>query len=208
MGEPLGQSKDLSFYNWVKQNLEYDELKFKEDQLCALSCGLNTYTWFVEKGVLFTTVQLNDSQGELASNILRQGDMIHSMCEDTMISFRCLTSVSLIRIESKPFNKAIKDNPDLSWQLNKYYCDLYTLTLQNYKYAVLDSTENRLEQIDKQLSNLSELKNKHVSDSVLAAFLGMHRVSVCRIRNKLNKKQQTDQAKDLAMAIGAKKIND
>ena len=75
---------------------------------------------------------------------------------------------------------------ELSWALAEYYHYQFVRTLDNYKRAALDPSEVRLQDIEDFLENIESLQGEKVSDSTLAAFMGMHRVSISRIRKKLS----------------------
>lgn len=173
------------FAQWVRDNNEREIFRCKKDQVYVLSCGTKTYTWIIDQGVLFTTKQAESGEGELANSIWRADDMVHSLDDDIMLTFRALTDCELARYSSQELNAQIRSNPDMSWYLANYYHNQFTKTLASYHHAVLDSSEERLMYLEKMFDGIEELKGERISDATLASFMGMHRVSVSRIRKKI-----------------------
>ena len=173
-------------YQWAIENLDTTELRCKKGTVNVISCGMRTYTWFVKEGCTFTTMQTDQGIGELANSIWQVGSMIHSMENDKMLPMHALTDVVLVRITSEDFNKGVQASAELSWALAEYYHYQFVRTLDNYKRAALDPSEVRLQDIEDFLENIESLQGEKVSDSTLAAFMGMHRVSISRIRKKLS----------------------
>lgn len=172
------------FFEWALKNCESTELRCKKDQVFILSCGTKTYTWFIKEGVLFTALQSPKSEGELANTIWRAGDMIHSLDEDIMLPAHMLTNCVFVRFSSEELNAKVKEDPELSWYLAEYYHNQFTRTLNNFKHSALDASEDRLAYFEEELSAIEELEGERMSDAILALFMGMHRVSVNRLRNK------------------------
>lgn len=178
-----------TFADWVYANMEGEEIHCKKDQVYVLSCGTKTYTWFIKEGVLFTALQTESSEGELANTIWRKGDMVHSLDDDIMLPFHALTDCTLFRCSSKQLNAHIRESAELSFMLAEHYHNQFTHTLGNYRHAALDNSEDRLEHYERIFSEIDELEGEGASDATLALFLGMHRVSVSRIRKKLQKQK-------------------
>lgn len=174
-----------TFAQWVFQSMEGEELHCKKDNVYVLSCGTNTYTWFIKEGVLFTALQTDKSESELANTIWRKNDMVHSLESDIMLPFHALTDCVLFRCSSKELNDRIREDADLSFLLARHYHDQFTHTLANYRHAALDDSEDRLAHYERVFSEIEELNGEKVSDATLSLFLGMHRVSVSRLRKKL-----------------------
>lgn len=173
------------FFHWVEEHNEGTEFVCKKDQVYVFSCGTKTYTWFIKEGIMFTALQTEYSEGELANTIWRAGDMVHSLDDDIMLPCHPLTDCVLVRYNSDHLNQQIRANAELSWYLAEYYHHQFTSTLSNFRHSALDSSEVRLAFLEKRLHDFEELKDEHISDATLALFMGMHRVSVNRIRKKL-----------------------
>lgn len=184
--------KKTAFADWVYNNLSGEELHCKKDHVYVLSCGTKTYTWFIKEGVLFTALQTETSESELANTIWQKDDMVHSLDEDIMLPFHTLTDCTLFRCASKDLNSRIQQDPELSFALAKHYHDQFTHTLANYRHAALDSSEDRLAHYERVFAEIEELEGERVSDATLALFLGMHRVSVSRLRKKLQTQRNGD----------------
>lgn len=186
------------FFKWALENNEGTELRCKKDQVYVLSCGTKTYTWFIKEGVMFTALQSKQSEGELANTIWQAGEMIHSLDEDIMLPAHALTDCVLIRFSSEEINAKIKKSAELSWYLAEYYHNQFTRTLSNFKHSALDSSEVRLAYLENRLNEIEELKGERISDATLALFMGMHRVSVSRIRKKL---EAADNSEDISLDV-------
>ena len=177
-----------AFAEWICNNNEGEELHCRKGQVYVLSCGTKTYTWLIKEGVLFTTMQANYTEEELANSIWRKDDLVHSLDDDIMLPFHALTDCTIIRYSSEELNSQIRQDADLSWHLAEHYHDQFTYTLSNYRHAALDSSEARLAKLEERFASIEELEGERMSDAVLALFMGMHRVSVSRIRKKLEQK--------------------
>lgn len=176
---------DKELVDWALQNIPYEKISCDKDRVYVVSCGTKTYTWIVENGVLFTTSQTKHSNSELANTIWKKNQIIHSFDEDIMLPFHALTDCTLIRCLSEDFDSNVKKNAKLSWLLAKHYHDQFANTLANFRHAALDPSETRLRYLEEMLGEIPELKNEKISDGTLALFMGMHRVSVNRIRKKI-----------------------
>lgn len=192
----------VQFLEWAIENNAGTEFRFKKDQVIVLSCGTKTYTWFVLEGVMFTAMQSKLSEGELANTIWRKNSMVHSLDDDIMLPAHALTDCTLLRFSSEEINAKIKESPELAWYLAEYYHTQFTRTLSNFKHSALDTSEARLAYLEKQLSSIEELEGERVSDAVLALFMGMHRVSVSRIRKKLESSSEIRDLVDEGVAEG------
>ncbi|MDO4502294.1 MAG: hypothetical protein Q4D06_03845 [Coriobacteriia bacterium] len=179
-----------TLYEWAVANLDTTELRCKKGTVNVISCGSRTYTWFVKEGCMFTTMQTEQGIGELANSIWQAGNMIHSLEDDKMLPMHALTDVVLVRVSSEDFNEQVHKDASLSWELAEYYHYQFVRTLDNYKRAALDPSEVRLQDIEEYLQNIDALKGERVSDSTLASFMGMHRVSISRIRKKLSQMKE------------------
>ena len=170
--------------NWVLENCKGDTLRCKKNQVLELSCGTQSYTWVLLEGAMFTSVQAEDSDAEIANLIWRKGDIIHSLLDDIAITCNALTDLVLLRVSSKELNECVKQNPELSWALADYYHTLFRRTFANFCQSALVPSEERLRILQQDLAAIPELKGVKISNDVLALFLGMHRVSVSRLLNK------------------------
>lgn len=180
---------EAAFARWAREHNEGEEFHCKKDQVYVLSCGRKTYTWFIKEGVMFTAMQTEHSEGELANSIWRKDNMVHSLDEDIMLPFHALTDSTIVRYPSEPLNRQIQESAELSWHLAEHYHDQFTRTLSNYRHAALDASEDRLAYLEHMFSQIEELKGERISDATFASFMGMHRVSVSRIRKKLAKEK-------------------
>ena len=181
------------FAKWVQEHNTGEEYFCQKNRVFILSCGTRTYTWFLKSGVMYTALQLENNEGEVANTIWQKNDMIHSLHEDIMLPCHALTDSVLIRYPSEELNKQIRDDKELSWYLAEHYYSQFRKTLINYQHATLDSSEDLLSYVEDKLSQIEELKGEKISDATLAAFMGMHRVSVSRIRNRLSKGSHQDE---------------
>ncbi len=180
---------EAAFAQWAHEHNEGEEFHCKKDQVYVLSCGRKTYTWFIKEGVMFTAMQTENSEGELANSIWRKNNMVHSLDEDIMLPFHALTDATIVRYSSENLNRQIREDAELSWWLAEYYHNQFTRTLSNYRHAALDASEDRLAYLEDMFMGIDELKGERISDATLASFMGMHRVSVSRIRKKLVKEK-------------------
>ncbi len=177
---------DSLLASWAEDRFVGEEFHCKKGRVYVISCGTRTYTWFVKEGVLFTTAQSECGEEELANTIWQKNCMIHSLDEDTMLPLHALTDCVLVRYPSEEINRHLKENPELGWLLAEHYHDQFTSTLAKYKHAALDASEDQLKYLEDIFSQIDELKGEHISDATLATFMGMHRVSVSRVRKKLD----------------------
>lgn len=173
------------FAAWLRKTVPGEPLHVKKDQVYVLSCGTQTYTWLVDNGVLFTSMQANGGKNELANSIWFKNDIIHSLDLDIMLPFHAMVDSTIVRFSSKDLNSLIRADAELSWYLADYYHTQFTRTLSNYRHAALDASDDRLAHLDEMFNSIEELKGERISDATYAAFMGMHRVSVSRIRKKL-----------------------
>lgn len=176
---------DSTLATWVHENLEGSEFKIKKDRVCMISCGTKTYTWLINAGTGFTVSQSADGNEELANTIWVPNNIIHSFDEDIMLPMHALTDCSLVRYSSEEFNAAVSSNAELAWALAEHYHNQFTETLSRYKRMALVPSEDRLLEIESALKSIPELKSVKISDAILSLFMGMHRVSVSRLRKKL-----------------------
>lgn len=130
-------------------------------------------------------MQAKGGENELANSIWMANDMVHSLDTDIMLPFHALVDSVITRFSSKEINPLIQGDAELAWHLAEYYHTQFTRTLSNYRHAALDASEDRLAYLEKMFDSIEELKGEHISDATLAAFMGMHRVSVSRIRKKI-----------------------
>ena len=176
---------DSLLASWAEENFEGEEFNCKKGRVYVISCGTRTYTWFVKEGVLFTTAQSSSSDDELANTIWQKGGMIHSLDEDIMLPLHALTDCVLVRYPSEDLNAKIREDAALGWQLAEHYHDQFTSTLAKYKHAALDVSEDPLAYLENMFAQIEGLEDEHIGDATLASFMGMHRVSVSRVRKKL-----------------------
>lgn len=156
----------------------------KKDRVYMISCGAKTYTWLVTEGAGFTVSQNNDGKEELANTVWVPNNIIHSFDEDIMLPMHALTDCVLMRYSSEEFNSAIRMSRDLAWALAEHYHGQFTETLYRYKRMALVPSDDRLIEIESNLKSIPALKDVKISDAMLSLFMGMHRVSVSRLRRK------------------------
>lgn len=174
------------FAAWLRKTAQGESFRIRKDQVYVLSCGTKTYTWLIDSGALFTSMQAEGGDNELANSIWLADDMVHSLDDDIMLPFHALSDSVITRFSSEEVNPLIEADADLAWHLAEYYHTQFTRTLSNYRHAALDASEVRLAHLEEMFANIPELKGERISDATLAAFMGMHRVSVSRIRKKLS----------------------
>ena len=153
-----------------------------------LACGTKSFTWLILRGVFFTVHQTEHNHAELANTIWREGMLIHSFDENIMLPCYALTDGELLQLPSDLFNAAVEKDADLSFALAQHYHDQFKSTLENYRRNTLDPSDVRISDLEARFAAIPELENEHISDSVIAMFTGLHRVSVNRLRNKSKSK--------------------
>ena len=184
--------RDDEPFAWSMDNVTLEKMNCEKDRVYVLSCGTETYVWFVLSGVLFTASQTETSDTELANSIWEKGDIIHSFDKNIMLPFHTLTDSVIACCRASEFDQKVQANARLSWLLAIHYHDQFRFTLLNYRHAALDPSESRLEALERYFDNIEDLDEK-ISDSTLALFMGMHRVSVNRIRKKLEARKTSDE---------------
>lgn len=177
---------DSRLAEWALENLEGEEFKMKKDRTYMISCGAKTYTWLVTSGAGFTISQNGFEDKELANTIWSPDCFIHSFEDDIMLPMHALTDCALTRYASDEFNEKVRADAELAWLLARHYHDQFTETLYRYKRMALMPSDERLVEIEENLRNMPALKDVKISDSILSLFMGMHRVSVSRLRAKIS----------------------
>lgn len=194
MGLPTGYMSESSWtesdaaqkLSALVKSLPHEVLPCAKGQVNVLSCGTKTFTWLIESGVLFTTMRVDGAVGELANTVWRRGYIIHSFEADKMLPAHPLCDSSLIKVDSTLFNEAVAGDAELSMALAEHYHMQFTSTLLHYRYASLLPSKTRLAMFEDYFNSLEELQGSRVDDGVMAMFMGMHRVSVGRLRRNLS----------------------
>lgn len=179
---------DSKLATWALENLQGEEFKMKKDRVYMISCGAKTYTWLVTSGAGFTVSQSANGDEELANTVWVPNNFIHSFDSDIMLPMHALTNCTLMRYTSSEFNEKARASAETAWLLAEHYHNQFTETLSRYKRMALMPSEERLVEIESTLQSLPELKDVKINDSMLSLFMGMHRVSVSRLRKKIAEK--------------------
>ena len=170
------------------ESLEYEEVKCDKGVVCLLPCGTKTYTWLVHEGVFFTALRVEGAEGELANTIWRKGDMIHSLDVDITLPAHAMTDGILRKVDSAQFNAMAQADPELGFALAEYYHSQFTMTLTHYRQAALEPSKLRLARLEEAFSSMPELEGEKIDDTTMSLFMGMHRVSVSRLRREIHGK--------------------
>lgn len=164
-----------------------EDIAIKKGQVYLLPCGTKTYTWLVREGVFFTTLRVEDAEGELANTVWRKGWIIHSLDEDITLPAHAMTDGVLRKVNSAELNKVIRGDAKLGFALAEHYHAQFTNTLLHYRLAALEPSKQRLARFEEYFSNIPGLENEKIDDTTMSLFMGMHRVSVSRLRRELHK---------------------
>lgn len=183
-----GAEAEIQLAAWMEECFHGRRFILKKGRICIVSCGASTYTWLVKKGTLFGMLRGAEVDRELAYDFFREGKILHAMEPDKTVELHALTDATLVQFASDPINDAIRKDPKLASFLAEHYHARFKETLNRYRQAALTSSEMRLASLERELSVTDGLDPADVDDSTLALFLGIHRVSVNKIRKKLKKR--------------------
>lgn len=179
--------------NWAEllqnafESLPGEDIPIRKGQVYLLPCGTKTYTWLITKGVFFTTLRVEDAEGELANTVWSKGWIIHSLDDDITLPAHAMTDGILRKVDSADFNALIQKDAALGFALAEHYHAQFTRTLLNYRLAALEPSKQRLARYEDFFSNIPELEGEKIDDTTMSLFMGMHRVSVSRLRRELHK---------------------
>jgi len=169
------------------ESLPGEDIPCSKGQVIILPCGTKTYTWLVRAGVFFTTLRVEDAEGELANTVWRAGDMIHSFDIDITLPAHPMTDGVLRKVDSDALNAMVRENAELGFALSQHYHHQFTNTLLHYRLAAIEPSKRRLVRLDDFFANIPELEGERVDDTTMSLFMGMHRVSVSRLRREINR---------------------
>lgn len=182
-----GVEAERQLAEWMEGNFDGRRFSLKKGCICVVSCGTSTCTWLIKKGTLFGMLRGAEADKELAYSFFRKGQIAHAMEPDKTVELHALTDATLVQFPSSSLNDAIRKDPRLSSLLAEHYHARFQETLRRYRQAALISSEERLAALERELSAIDGLDPADVDDSTLALFLGMHRVSVNKLRKKLKR---------------------
>lgn len=158
-----------------------------KDQVYVLPVGTRTYTWLVKSGVFYTTLEVENLEGELANTVWHAGDIIHSLDVDIVVPAHAMVDGELVRVLSSEFNGKLEGDARASMALAEYYHRQFTQTLFHYRFAALVPSKERLAYFEDYFGSMPDLEGAKVDDKTMALFLGMHRASVSRLRHEAGK---------------------
>lgn len=179
--------------NWAEllqhafESLPGEDIAIRKGQVYLLPCGTKTYTWLIIKGVFFTTLRVEDAEGELANTVWSKGWIIHSLDDDITLPAHAMTDGVLRKVNSADFNALIQNDASLGFALAEHYHAQFTRTLLNYRLAALEPSKQRLARYEDFFASIPELEGEKIDDTTISLFMGMHRVSVSRLRRELHK---------------------
>ena len=169
------------------ESLPGEDIPISKGQVYLLPCGTKTYTWLIREGVFFPSLRVEGAEGELANTVWRKGWIIHSLDTDITLPAHAMTDGVLRKVDSSELNALIRGNAELGFALAEHYHAQFTRTLLHYRLAALEPSKQRLARFEEYFANIPELEGERIDDTTMSLFMGMHRVSVSRLRREILK---------------------
>ena len=182
---PHGIAAEKELAAWLEGNFAGNDFSLRKGRVCIVSCGVSTYTWLVKSGNLFGTMRDERGDKELAYSFFHAGQILYSMQSDISVELHALNDAVLVQYPTEPIHAATRKDAHLCRLFAEHFHARFQTTLNRYRQAALISSEERLYQLESELSTIEKIDPDAVDDSTLGLFLGMHRVSVNKIRKKL-----------------------